>query len=751
MKLTIRTKILIGFSLLLLLSFGVQAFAFNLTNQYVSSQIDTFQTDQAKNGAKAVEEFFTTLSLDSFGLASVLEKEYATAGSFTSQNVQPAITYVMKNKDYVKKITILSPQGKEIFQFDVLGEVPADKLDYEVVSAPFTSAVAGKTSLSKVYFIENSQGPFIDMFSPIFSTNGKIIGVVKTQVTLTKLEEKLTSIKYGKNGYVYVVDEEGRLIAHPTSSFVLERPNIASRKIIADTLANKPLTDESEKYINEKNVPVVAKAVKIPGFNWIAIFEQPETESFGFLALIRNLFFATFIGSAILLFLIAYVISANLTNSIRKLQQSAQLLEQGQLTTNIDIKSGDEIENLSHSFATMVNQLLQRETSLQREKRETETLLQSLTDGVVALDARGGIIAFNKAAEKLTGFTAPEVIGKTVDEVLHFYETQHLIPFAVYSQQTEEMVKKLKEKGMRISTKDGQKVSILLTVRPVLFESQKGGFIIAFHDISREQELEDMKLDFVSMAAHELRTPLTAIRGYASLLQLQNAKQLDEQGKELINRLVVSGENLGNLIENLLSVSRIERSMFSVDIRPVDLTTTIKNVINNVRPQADTKKQTINIVVPDQLPVVLADSFRIGQVVLNFVANAVNYTQEGGSITIKAEPKGNELHISVTDTGRGIPKDALQKLFTKFFRVSGALEQGSKGTGLGLYISKSIVELHKGRIWVESEAGKGSTFAFALPIAIPADIAAYQQKRDLTPTKSGLTPKNGPVIMGKEL
>jgi PAS domain S-box-containing protein len=744
MKLTIRTKLLIGFSLFLLLSSIIQTFVFNLTNQYVSSQIELFQTDQAKKGAAEVEDFLTTLSLDNFGLASVLQKEYTTKGNFSSANIQPVTTYILKNKDYTKKITILSPQGKELLQFDVLGEVAADKLNYEVVSTPFTTAVSGQTALSSVYFIENQQGPFLDMFSPVYGSNGKVIGVVKTQVTLVKLEETIRSIKFGENGYLYVVDNVGRLIAHHTSSFVSQRPDLTSRKIISETLQNKPLSSESKSYINEKNVPVVAQAVKTAGYDWVVIFEQPTEEAYAFLTIIRNLFLATFVGSTIFLFLIAFILSANLTNSIRKLQQSAKLLEQGQLTTNIDIKTGDEIETLSHSFATMVNQLLQRETSLQREKRETDTLLQSLTEGVVALDQRGMIIAFNRAAERATGFTGTEVIGKPVDEVLHFYESQHLIPFTTYSQQNEEMIKKLKDKGMRLSNKEGQKVSLSLTVSPVLFEAQKSGFIVAFHDISAEQELEEMKLDFVSIAAHELRTPLTAIRGYASLLQLQNSKDLDDSGKELISRLVVSGENLGNLIENLLSVSRIERSMFSVDARPVDLTTTIKNVIDNVRPQALTKQQTINILVPDQLPVVLADSFRIGQVVLNFVANAVNYTQPGGSITVKTELKDNSLQVLVTDTGRGIPKEALQKLFTKFFRVSGSLEQGSKGTGLGLYISKSIIEMHKGKIWVESEAGKGSTFAFSLPIATPSEITAYQQKRDLTP-------KNGQVMIGKKL
>jgi two-component system sensor histidine kinase VicK len=465
---------------------------------------------------------------------------------------------------------------------------------------------------------------------------------------------------------------------------------------------------------------------------------QTLKEAVNFLDFIRNYFLSMFLGSLVLLFLISFLLSENLISPIRKLQQSALLLEKGQLNTNIEIKTGDEIETLSHVFVGIVNQLLEREKLLNREKQETETLLESLTDGVVALDQQGKIIAFNRAAERTSGFSALVAIGKSIDDVLHFWQGQEIIPFFVYNQQKESMVKKLKESGLNLNKKDGTKVSLALTISPVLFEDQKTGFIIAFHDISREQELEEMKLDFVSMAAHELRTPLTAIRGYTSILQMQNAKDLNEAGKELLKRLTVSSENLGNLIENLLSVSRIEKSMFSINTRPVDLTTTIKNNVDNVRQQAYTKKQTITLMVPSELPVVVADAFRIGQVILNLVANAVNYTQPEGAIVVKAEKKDNTLQISVTDNGRGIPQEALQKLFTKFFRVSGALEQGSKGTGLGLYISKSIIETHKGKIWVESEVGRGSTFAFTLPIASPADIEAYQKSRDLTQKNTGV-------------
>jgi signal transduction histidine kinase len=318
-----------------------------------------------------------------------------------------------------------------------------------------------------------------------------------------------------------------------------------------------------------------------------------------------------------------------------------------------------------------------------------------------------------------------------------------VVPFATYNDQSETMVRKLREKGITMSNSSGEKRVVALTIAPVVFQDQRNGSIMTFHDVSKETELEEMKLDFVSMAAHELRTPLTAIRGYADLIEMQNAEDLDDTGRELINRLQISSANLGNLIDNLLSVSRIERNMFSVDAKPVDLSKTIAGVVDNLRQTAETKQQKIEFNHPHELPVVLADSFRIGQVLANLIANAINYTQEGGQLTVNVEKKDGFLEISVSDNGPGIAPEPLKKLFTKFFRVSGALEQGSKGTGLGLFISKSIITMHKGKIWVESEVGKGSRFAFTLPLAGTQDIATYQQSA----AKNDLTVKNGQGII----
>lgn len=459
-----------------------------------------------------------------------------------------------------------------------------------------------------------------------------------------------------------------------------------------------------------------------------------------------DVFYIILIFPTIALIAVAFMISEGLTKSIRQLHQSVTDVSQGQIHPTIIVKTGDEIETLSVSFAALVEQLLQRESTLKKEKQETDIILQSLTDGVVVLDQETKVMVFNRAAERLTGFGFDQVKGKHVDEILHFYENNETVPFATYNDQSETMVRKLREKGITVANSKGEKAVVSLTIAPVVFEDKRTGFIIAFHDVSKESELEEMKLDFVSMAAHELRTPLTAIRGYADLIQMQNAEDLDDTGKELINRLQISSANLGNLIDNLLSVSRIERNMFSVDAKPVDLTKTIAGVVDNLRQTAETKQQKIEFNKPHELPVVLADAFRISQVLANLVANAINYTQEGGTITVNIQKKEGFLELSVSDNGPGIPADALKKLFTKFFRVSGALEQGSKGTGLGLFISKSIINMHNGNIWVESEVGKGSKFIFTLPLAGTQDIAEYQQAA----AKSDLTVKNGQGIIIKK-
>lgn len=374
-------------------------------------------------------------------------------------------------------------------------------------------------------------------------------------------------------------------------------------------------------------------------------------------------------------------------------------------------------------------------------KKAQETIIESLSDGIIAVDAHKHIVMVNSAFEKISGTTKNKITGQPIDEVLKLFNEDMSVTFDQYSKTNGSNV----PKNLKMQTAQGE-TPISLTIAPFEFAGQKNASLITIQNLTEEKQLEEMKVDFVSMAAHELRTPLTAIRGYASLLQMHYATHLEDQAKELLTRLIVSTTNLANLIDNLLSVSRIERNSMIIDTKPIDLPIILTDVFDSFKPQAQTKHQTYTLSVPQQMPKVMADPFRIGQVFINLISNAINYTPEGGAISVNVQNKGEYLEIAVQDSGEGIPPEALPRLFTKFFRVSGSLEQGSKGTGLGLYITKSIIEMHHGKIWAESTLNKGSIFTFTLPIATQEQVIHFEQATQ----QDFLTVKNGQGIIVKK-
>ena len=248
---------------------------------------------------------------------------------------------------------------------------------------------------------------------------------------------------------------------------------------------------------------------------------------------------------------------------------------------------------------------------------------------------------------------------------------------------------------------------------------KKMSCILTLHDLSNEEELEQMKLDFVSMASHELKTPLTNIVGYLSVFLNENKNSVSKESFDLLNKAFTAAQQLQTLIANLLNVNKIEREQLSVSPEPVDYFVILSKTVEDLRSQANQKGIVLVLIPPTQnLPKVLADPLRLGEVITNLLSNAINYTSPGGKVEIATEVFPTELKTAISDTGVGIPQEALPHLFSKFFRVSNQLQKTSKGTGLGLYIAKSIIEKLHGKIWVESEVGKGSKFSFTLPLII---------------------------------
>lgn len=381
---------------------------------------------------------------------------------------------------------------------------------------------------------------------------------------------------------------------------------------------------------------------------------------------------------------------------------------------------GERTQALQEAKQFLEQRVVERTRNLQAEKNKIKSILYSIHDGVVVTDRQRRIQLFSKAAQKLLGLGEAEVLGKMVGEVLSFSQKEKEIrpeDFCPIRTVSKDLI--LYEADLETKGKNGETLYLRVVSSAIAEgEATDVGCILTLHDETAEQELELMKLDFVSLAAHELRTPMTSIRGYLELLKAEAWPRLSSDEKTFVERSLLSCRQLDSLINNLLNTSRIEQGILKLNLEKADLREVILESIETLKPSALAKNIRLEFSAQAELlsPVEI-DRFRLSEVLFNLLTNAISYTASGGVVRISAEMSSGQVVVRVVDNGQGIPAGALPHLFTKFFRVAGPLAAGSKGTGLGLFISKSIIDLHHGQIFVKSEFGQGSTFGFSLPVA----------------------------------
>lgn len=396
------------------------------------------------------------------------------------------------------------------------------------------------------------------------------------------------------------------------------------------------------------------------------------------------------------------------------LAEKVKLMAKEELEMELLAKES-ELASIKRNFEEEINI---RTKQISAERNKLTVMLSAISDSVIGLDLERNVVIANNAAEQLIGLTKDQMVGKQIGEICKVFEKNiEVAPiiFAPIKTDTYEGVVYSKQSLKLMNARGQQKIVSLSSSQISQGLDVNLGCILTIHDDSKEDQLEKMKLDFVSMAAHELRTPLTALNSYLYIFIKENKDALNAEQNKFLNRMNISTQQLMSLVENLLSVSRIERGVFKVYLEPIDWVTYVKEYVDEMIPRAAEKSLTLTF-SPPTLPIsrVLADKSRINEVLLNLLANALAYTSPGGKIDVSIEQKGDQVITRVSDTGQGIPPDALPHLFSKFYRVSGKLEQGSKGTGLGLYISKAMIEAHHGTISVDSKMGIGSTFSFTL-------------------------------------
>jgi signal transduction histidine kinase len=233
--------------------------------------------------------------------------------------------------------------------------------------------------------------------------------------------------------------------------------------------------------------------------------------------------------------------------------------------------------------------------------------------------------------------------------------------------------------------------------------------------VTREKEIERMKTEFVSISAHQLRTPLSAIKWTLKMFLDGDLGELTKEQREFLEKTYQSNERMINLINDLLNVTRIEEGRFLYKPVLADIVPICQSVIDSYKDEIEKRNLKFKFKKPKELPKVRVDIEKISLAIQNLLENAIRYNKFGGEIEMVLKEKEKEIEFSIKDTGIGIPKDQQNRVFTKFFRGSNAMKMETEGSGLGLFITKNIIEAHGGRIWFESEEGKGTTFYFTLP------------------------------------
>lgn len=343
---------------------------------------------------------------------------------------------------------------------------------------------------------------------------------------------------------------------------------------------------------------------------------------------------------------------------------------------------------------------------LEEEKNKTQAIITHLADGLLFFDRDNRLFLANPKAQEFFNVDFNQMMGLSLSKLLKFPQFKSL----------RRLFRKGIKKVFRKEISFGNNLVLEVSTIPIKKEKETIGGLIILHDITREKTIERMKTEFVSASAHQLRTPLSAIKWALKMLLEGDLGRVTLKQKEILQKAYKSNEKMLELINDLLNLSRIEEGRYLGKLKSCQLQEIISEIISSYQDKIQAKKIRFEFKKPKKkLKKINVDPEKIKLAIENLIDNSIKYTPKGGKITIDLKEKENKIYFKIEDTGIGIPKQQQKKVFSKFFRATNIREIDTEGTGLGLFITKNIIEAHKGRIWFKSEEGKGTTFYFLLP------------------------------------
>ena len=421
----------------------------------------------------------------------------------------------------------------------------------------------------------------------------------------------------------------------------------------------------------------------------------------------RDLVFGLILICFILL--LSFLLLENRRDSIRlrQLNKKVKDLIAGDYSHVLDLQGSTEITNIANNLNDLSEVIRLTHENLEQESKRLNSILSYMTDGVLATNRRGQIIMINDMAKKQLGIVKDEALNQNILELLHIedeYELRDLIT------QSPELM---------IDSQDVYGEYISLRVRFALIRRESGfisGLVAVLHDTTEQEKEERERRLFVSNVSHELRTPLTSVKSY--LEALDEGALSEPVAPDFIKVSLDETNRMMRMVTDLLHLSRIDNVTSHLDVELINFTAFITFILNRfdkMRSQDEDKKYELVRDYPINSVWIEIDTDKMTQVIDNILNNAIKYSPDGGKITVSMKTTDDQMILSISDQGLGIPKQDLPKIFDRFYRVDRARSRAQGGTGLGLAIAKEIIKQHKGFIWAKSEYGKGSTFTIVLP------------------------------------
>ena len=392
---------------------------------------------------------------------------------------------------------------------------------------------------------------------------------------------------------------------------------------------------------------------------------------------------------------------------IKSATMVANELSKGNYKARLYEDKMDETRSLSQSINILARNLQQTTAAHDMQQDRLHTLIESMGSGLILIDGRGYINLLNKYFKDIFDIDPSEFLTKLYYEAFEYKEIISLVEEIFM---TEKSVRKQMHLPLKIERRHFEVYGA-----PIIGTREEWkGVVLVFHDITELKKLEQTRKDFVANVSHELKTPMTSIKGFSETL-LDGAKDDKEMREYFLNIILKETDRLQSLINDLLDLSNIEQESFKLNISDVDLKNVLEEVLVMIQGKAEKKEIEIETIIEIEQPVVEGDLYRIEQIFINLINNALTYTMNHGKVRIECFDLGDRYKVNISDTGVGISKDQIPRIFERFYRVDKARSRHSGGTGLGLAIVKHIVEAHHGKIDVKSEIDQGTTFSVFLP------------------------------------